>query len=184
MSLDRTRVVARTGSPVTRAVAAVLAVAAAVPAGAAEGGLEEIIVTAQRRETSLQVTPVAITAVSGATLAQDKIFSAADLASISERRIERLVNPDLSGLPAFLVRKGGLHSGFMIAQDTAAALVSESKTLAHPASVDSMTMRTSSRGVARRRPSMRDRREGDRPWLITRGRAGSGFWESGSAAKR
>jgi len=65
-------------------------------------------------------------------------ISAADLASISERRIERLVNPDLSGLPAFLVRKGGLHSGFMIAQVTAAALVSESKTLAHPASVDSI----------------------------------------------
>ena len=61
-----------------------------------------------------------------------------DLASISERRIERLVNPNLSELPAFLVEKGGLHSGFMIAQVTAAALVSESKTLAHPASVDSI----------------------------------------------
>jgi histidine ammonia-lyase len=61
-----------------------------------------------------------------------------DLASISERRIERLVNPDLSGLPPFLVKEGGLHSGFMIAQVTAAALVSESKALAHPASVDSI----------------------------------------------
>ncbi len=61
-----------------------------------------------------------------------------DLASISERRIERLVNPDLSGLPAFLVESGGLHSGFMIAQVTAAALVSESKALSHPASVDSI----------------------------------------------
>ncbi|HSG66681.1 MAG TPA: aromatic amino acid lyase, partial [Gammaproteobacteria bacterium] len=61
-----------------------------------------------------------------------------DLASISERRIERLVNPDLSGLPAFLVEGGGLHSGFMIAQVTAAALVSESKALSHPASVDSI----------------------------------------------
>ncbi|HSN69637.1 MAG TPA: histidine ammonia-lyase [Thermoanaerobaculia bacterium] len=61
-----------------------------------------------------------------------------DLASISERRIERLVNPALSGLPPFLVTEGGLHSGFMIAQVTAAALVSESKTLAHPASVDSI----------------------------------------------
>jgi len=61
-----------------------------------------------------------------------------DLASISERRIERLVNPDLSGLPAFLVEKGGLHSGFMIAQVTAAALVSESRALSHPASVDSI----------------------------------------------
>ncbi|HUP63964.1 MAG TPA: aromatic amino acid lyase, partial [Thermoanaerobaculia bacterium] len=61
-----------------------------------------------------------------------------DLASISERRIERLVNPQLSDLPPFLVREGGLHSGFMIAQVTAAALVSESKGLAHPASVDSI----------------------------------------------
>lgn len=61
-----------------------------------------------------------------------------DLASISERRIERLVNPNLSELPAFLVERGGLHSGFMIAQVTAAALVSESKALSHPASVDSI----------------------------------------------
>jgi histidine ammonia-lyase len=60
------------------------------------------------------------------------------LAAISERRIERLVNPQLSGLPAFLVEEGGLNSGFMIAQVTAAALVSESKTLAYPASVDSI----------------------------------------------
>ncbi|HVR43752.1 MAG TPA: histidine ammonia-lyase [Thermoanaerobaculia bacterium] len=61
-----------------------------------------------------------------------------DLASISERRVERLVNPALSGLPTFLVAEGGLHSGFMMAQVTAAALVSESKSLAHPASVDSI----------------------------------------------
>lgn len=61
-----------------------------------------------------------------------------DLASISERRIERLVNPQLSELPAFLVREGGLNSGFMMAQVTAAALVSESKVLSHPASVDSI----------------------------------------------
>jgi len=61
-----------------------------------------------------------------------------DLASISERRIERLVNPQLSALPAFLVKEGGLNSGFMIAQVTAAALVSESKAYAHPASIDSI----------------------------------------------
>jgi histidine ammonia-lyase len=60
-----------------------------------------------------------------------------ELASISERRIERLVNPALSGLPAFLVQSGGLNSGFMIAHCTAAALVSENKVLTHPASVDS-----------------------------------------------
>lgn len=63
----------------------------------------------------------------------------AELASIGERRIERLVNPGLSnGLPAFLTRAGGLNSGFMIAQYVAAALVSENKVLAHPASVDSI----------------------------------------------
>lgn len=62
----------------------------------------------------------------------------ADLASLSERRCARLVDGHLSGLPPFLVREGGLHSGFMMAQVTAAALVSECKTLAHPASVDSI----------------------------------------------
>jgi histidine ammonia-lyase len=63
----------------------------------------------------------------------------AELANISERRTERLVNPSLSnGLPPFLILNGGLHSGFMIAQYTAAALVSENKSLAHPASVDSI----------------------------------------------
>ena len=62
----------------------------------------------------------------------------AEVANASERRIERLVNPQLSGLPAFLTPKGGLHSGFMIAQYAAAALVSENKVLAHPASVDSI----------------------------------------------
>jgi hypothetical protein len=62
----------------------------------------------------------------------------AELADISERRIERLLNPDLSGLPAFLSPDPGLNSGFMIAQYTAASLVSENKVLAHPASVDSI----------------------------------------------
>jgi histidine ammonia-lyase len=62
------------------------------------------------------------------------------LAGISERRIERLVNPALSeGLPAFLAPGAGLNSGFMLSQVTAAALVSENKVLAHPASVDSIT---------------------------------------------
>jgi histidine ammonia-lyase len=62
----------------------------------------------------------------------------AELASISERRCEQLLNPALSGLPAFLTPEGGLSSGLMIAQYTAAALVSENKVLAHPASVDSI----------------------------------------------
>ncbi len=61
-----------------------------------------------------------------------------EIANISERRVNRLVNPDLSGLPAFLTKEGGLRSGLMIAQYTAAALVSENKVLAHPASVDSI----------------------------------------------
>ncbi len=63
----------------------------------------------------------------------------AELASISERRVERMVNPSLSdGLPAFLTREGGINSGMMILQYVSAALVSENKVLAHPASVDSI----------------------------------------------
>jgi histidine ammonia-lyase len=65
-------------------------------------------------------------------------LSVAELADISERRIERLLNPDLSGLPAFLTPDPGINSGFMIAQYTAASLVSENKVLSHPASVDSI----------------------------------------------
>lgn len=65
-------------------------------------------------------------------------MAVAELGNISERRIERLVNPQLSGLPAFLVSDGGLNSGFMIAQYVAASLVSENKVLAHPACVDSI----------------------------------------------
>lgn len=61
-----------------------------------------------------------------------------ELANISERRLERLVNPNIGNFPAFLVKKGGLNSGFMIVQYSAAALVSENKVLAHPASVDSI----------------------------------------------
>ena len=61
-----------------------------------------------------------------------------DLASISERRLARLVDASLSGLPRFLTSAPGINSGFMMVQVTAAALVSECKTLAHPASVDSI----------------------------------------------
>ena len=62
-----------------------------------------------------------------------------NLATIAERRIDRLVHPDLNeGLPPFLAREAGLHSGFMMAQVTAAALASECKVLSHPASVDSI----------------------------------------------
>lgn len=63
----------------------------------------------------------------------------AEMANIAERRLEKMVNPALSyGLPAFLVNHGGLNSGFMIVQYSAASLVSENKVLAHPASVDSI----------------------------------------------
>lgn len=63
----------------------------------------------------------------------------AELANVSERRLERMVNPALSnGLPAFLTERGGVNSGFMIVQYSAASLVSENKVLAHPASVDSI----------------------------------------------
>jgi histidine ammonia-lyase len=66
-------------------------------------------------------------------------MACSELANISERRVERLVNPNLSdGLPAFLTSDGGLNSGFMIPQYVAASLVSENKSLCHPASVDSI----------------------------------------------
>ena len=72
-------------------------------------------------------------------LAADMLaLAVTQLATISERRSERLVNPALSGLPAFLTEQGGLHSGLMLAQVTAAALTSELKTLCHPASADTI----------------------------------------------
>ena len=72
-------------------------------------------------------------------LAADLLAAAVtDLASISERRTENLVNPDLSGLPGFLTPHPGLNSGMMLVQVLAAALVSENKTLSFPASVDSI----------------------------------------------
>ncbi len=73
------------------------------------------------------------------SVSQDYLaLSLCTLANVSERRIEQMVNPDLSSLPAFLSPKAGLHSGLMIAQYTAAALASENKPLAHPASVDTI----------------------------------------------
>ena len=66
-------------------------------------------------------------------------MAVSEFANISERRLERLVNPSLSdGLPPFLTNDGGLNSGFMIPQYVAAALVSENKALCHPASIDSI----------------------------------------------
>jgi len=66
------------------------------------------------------------------------VIAIQQLATISERRADRLVNPALSGLEPFLTRDSGLQSGYMIAQVSAAALVSELKTIAHPSSVDTI----------------------------------------------
>ena len=66
------------------------------------------------------------------------MIALAQLVTISERRSDRLVDPSLSDLPPFLTPDSGLHSGYMLAQVTAAALASEIKTLAHPASVDTI----------------------------------------------
>ncbi len=72
-------------------------------------------------------------------LAADLLCAAiTDLSSISERRVENLVNPDLSGLPGFLTPHPGLNSGMMLVQVLAAALVSENKAGSFPASVDSI----------------------------------------------
>jgi histidine ammonia-lyase len=65
-------------------------------------------------------------------------IAVADLGTISERRVERLVNPDLSGLPAFLTPQPGMNSGLMIAQVVAASLIAENSVLAHPASVTNL----------------------------------------------
>jgi histidine ammonia-lyase len=65
-------------------------------------------------------------------------IATAEMASISEQRIEKLINPAISDLPAFLMKKSGINSGFMIVQVAAASIVSENKTLAHPASVDTI----------------------------------------------
>ncbi len=69
-------------------------------------------------------------------------IATAELASISEQRTSKLMNPSFSELPAFLTAEGGLNSGFMIAHVSAAAIVSENKTLCHPASVDSIPTST------------------------------------------
>ncbi|WP_028535288.1 histidine ammonia-lyase [Paludibacterium yongneupense] len=70
--------------------------------------------------------------------ADNLALAVAEIGALAERRIALLIDATLSGLPPFLVRDGGVNSGFMIAHVTAAALASENKTLAHPASVDSL----------------------------------------------
>lgn len=73
-----------------------------------------------------------------AMAADNLAIAIAEIGSLSERRMALLIDSNLSGLPPFLVENGGVNSGFMIAQVTCAALASENKTLAHPASVDSL----------------------------------------------
>ena len=73
-----------------------------------------------------------------AIVADGLAVAIAEIGALSERRIALLIDPSLSGLPPFLVEHGGVNSGFMLAQVTAAALASENKSLAHPASVDSL----------------------------------------------
>ena len=70
--------------------------------------------------------------------ADNLALAIAEIGALSERRTALLMDTNLSGLPPFLVEDGGVNSGFMIAQVTAAALASENKSLAHPASVDSL----------------------------------------------
>lgn len=70
--------------------------------------------------------------------ADNLALAASEIGALAERRIALLIDATLSGLPPFLVKDGGVNSGFMIAHVTAAALASENKTLAHPASVDSL----------------------------------------------
>jgi histidine ammonia-lyase len=94
--------------------------------GAAERGLEEIV-----SGGNFHGAPVSVAA-------DVLVLGLLQLATISERRTDRLVNPALSDLPAFLTRNSGLQSGFMMAQVTAAALVAELRTLAHPASADTI----------------------------------------------
>ncbi|MSP17384.1 MAG: histidine ammonia-lyase [Myxococcales bacterium] len=119
--------------------------------GATRDTLEYARVVLEREATSATDNPLVFVEtgdiVSGgnfhgqpiALVADFAAIAIAELASIAERRIEQLVNPHLSsGLPAFLAPESGLNSGFMMAQVTAAALVSENKVLAHPASVDSI----------------------------------------------
>jgi histidine ammonia-lyase len=118
--------------------------------GATRDTLEYVWAAVTRECNSVTDNPVLFTetgdVISGgnfhgqpmALVADFLAIAVAELANISERRTERLVNPQLSGLPGFLTPNGGLHSGFMITQYVAASIVSENKVLCHPASVDSI----------------------------------------------
>lgn len=106
--------------------------------------------TLRRESNAVSDNPIIFSdtkeAVSGGNFHAEPVAFAADtlalaiaeVGALSERRIALLIDTSISGLPAFLVKEAGLNSGFMIAHVTAAALASENKTLAHPASVDSL----------------------------------------------
>lgn len=120
--------------------------------GAARGALEHVRSVTENDLSSVTDNPLVFEeggeadVISGGNfhgeplaLAMDYLaIAAAEVASISERRIEKLTNPTQSGLPPFVTRDSGLNSGFMIPHVVAAALVSENKVLCHPASVDSI----------------------------------------------
>ncbi|HET6201965.1 MAG TPA: histidine ammonia-lyase [Planctomycetota bacterium] len=117
--------------------------------GAAKDALRFAVEVLEREANAVTDNPVVLEegeVVNGGNFHGQPVASALDFlsialatwANVAERRVEQLVNPDLSGLPAFLTRKGGLNSGLMVPQVVAAAIVSEGKTLAHPASVDSI----------------------------------------------
>lgn len=118
--------------------------------GATKGALQHIRQVLETELNSVTDNPLVIAnkgqVLSGGNfhgqpvaLAMDYLgIATAELADISERRISRLLDVSLSGLPGFLTQHGGLNSGLMIVQNTAASLVSENKVLAHPSSVDSI----------------------------------------------
>ncbi len=120
--------------------------------GAARDALSHALAVALREANSVTDNPLlfpggAVEVVSAGNFHAEPLalafdyatMATAEIASISERRTESLVNPDLNGgLPPFLAAEGGLHSGYMIVQVTAAALVAENRVLSHPASVDSL----------------------------------------------
>ena len=114
--------------------------------------------------------------------ADNLALAIAEIGALSERRIAMLIDDSLSQLPAFLVRQGGLNSGFMIAQVTAAALASENKSLAHPASVDSLPTSANQEDhvsmatfAARRLGPMAENTRGVHRDRAARGRAGHRF---------
>jgi histidine ammonia-lyase len=116
--------------------------------GACLDVIRAVSVTLQREANAVTDNPVVFAreVLSGGNFHAEPVALAADqlalaiaeVGSISERRLALLVDPKMSGLPPFLVQKSGVNSGFMVPQVTAAALVSENKMLAHPASVDSI----------------------------------------------